>query len=98
MPFVQIIEFTTSRFSEVEPLMEDWVAKTEGKRSASRSVITRDRARANTFVQVVEFPSYEAAMANSDLPETQQVAERLSALCDAPPAFRNLDLVREDTL
>ena len=98
MAFVQIIEITTARLGEVEALMEEWITKTEGKRSASRSVIARDRARPNTYVQVVELPSYEAAMANSDLPETQQVAERLTALCDAPPAFRNLDLVREDTL
>lgn len=98
MSFIQVIEFTTSRYSEAEPLFEEWVAKTEGKRSASRSILTRDRDRPSTYVQVVEFPSYEAAMANSDLPETREVAERLAALCDGPPAFRNLDLVREDRL
>jgi hypothetical protein len=47
---------------------------------------------------VVEFPSYEEAMANSALPETIAFAEKLSALCVAGPTFRNLDLVRADEL
>jgi hypothetical protein len=98
MPFVQIIEMTTSRLGEVEALMEEWVDKTAGKRSASRSVLARDRDRPHTYVQVVEFPSYEEAMANSGLPETGEFAQRLSGLCDGPPTFRNLDLVREDRL
>ena len=49
-------------------------------------------------MQVVEFPSYEEAMANSALPETAAFAEKLSALCSAGPTFRNLDLVRVDQL
>jgi hypothetical protein len=32
------------------------------------------------------------------LPETAEFAQRLSRLCDGPPTFRNLDLVREDRL
>lgn len=98
MPFIQIIEITTSRLGEVEALMEEWVAQTEGRRSASRSVLTKDRDRPNTYVQVVEFPSYEQAMANSSLPETAEFSQRLTGLCDGPPTFRNLDLVREDRL
>lgn len=47
---------------------------------------------------MVEFPSYDEAMANSDLPETGEFAQRLTALCEGPPAFRNLDLVRQDRL
>lgn len=98
MSFVQIIEISTSRLGEVEALMEEWIEKTEGKRGASRSVLTQDRDRPGTYVQVVEFPSYQEAMANSDLPETGELAQRLSALCDGPPAFRNLDVLREDRL
>jgi len=98
MTFVQIIEITTSRLGEVEALMAEWITKTEGKRSASRSLLTQDRDRPSTYVQIVEFPSYEEAMANSDLPETGDFAERLIVLCDGPPSFRNLDLLREDGL
>ena len=57
-------------------------------------MLSADRDKANTYVQVVEFPSYEEAMANSNLPETSEFAERLNKLCDGPPSFRNLDVRR----
>ncbi len=37
-------------------------------------------------------------MANSELPETRELAERLAKLCDEPPTFRNLDIIRQDDL
>ncbi len=39
MTFVQIVEITTARLSEVEALLEEWITKTEGRRSASRSLL-----------------------------------------------------------
>ena len=98
MAFVQIIEMTTTKVPEVQELMNGWMAATEGRRSASRSVLTKDRERPDTYVQVVEFPSYEEATANSALPETTAFAEKLSALCVSGPTFRNLDVVRVDEL
>jgi quinol monooxygenase YgiN len=92
MPFVQIIEFTTSKPEEIEALSSEWQAQTEGRRTAQRGTLTQDRDRPNTYVQIVEFPSYEDAMANSELPETAAFAERVTALCDGPIAFRNLDV------
>jgi hypothetical protein len=76
MTFVQIIEMTTTKAPEIEELMDGWMAATEGRRSASRSLLTKDRKRPDTYVQVVEFPSYEEAMANSALPETTAFAEK----------------------
>ena len=96
MAFVQIIEVTTTRMSEIEAVMDNWLAATEGRRRAQRSLLTKDRDRPDTYMQVVEFPSYEEAMANSNLPETSAFAEHLTKLCDTPPSFRNLDVVRED--
>jgi hypothetical protein len=93
--FIQIIEFTTSRASELEALLDEWLERTEGKRTATRGVQARDRDRPNTYVQIIEFPSYEAAMTNSELPETGDVAARLAALCDGPPTFRNLDVAQD---
>ena len=95
MRFVQVIEFTTSRADELNALLDEWLEKTQGKRTATRGVQCRDRDRANTYVQIVEFPSYEEAMANSELPETAEVATRLAELCDGPPTFRNLDVSRD---
>ena len=98
MAFVQIIEFSTSRIDEVEALMEQWLKQTEGSRSAQRGTFTSDRDRPNTYVQIVEFPSYEQAMANSQLPATSEFAEQVTKLCDSAPTFRNLDVRRTDDL
>jgi quinol monooxygenase YgiN len=98
MEFMQIIEFTTNRFDEVEALMNAWVTKTEGERTARQATVTADRDKANTYVQIVEFPSYEEAMANSNLPATGEFAENIAKLCDGPAIFRNLDVRRVDEL
>ena len=95
MSFIQIIEFTTGRADELNALLDEWLEKTQGKRTATRGTQCRDRDRTNTYVQIVEFPSHEAAMANSELPETAEVAARLEELCDGPPTFRNLDVSRD---
>jgi hypothetical protein len=93
--FIQIIEFTTSRADEMDAMLDEWLEKTQGKRTATRGVEARDRDRPNTYVQIIEFPSFEDAMANSELPETAEVAARLAELCDGPPTFRNLDVARD---
>jgi quinol monooxygenase YgiN len=95
MRFIQIIEFTTSRVDELNALLDQWLDQTQGQRTATRGVQTRDRDRANTYVQIVEFSSHEQAMVNSDLPETTAFAARMAELCDGPPTFRNLDVTRE---
>ena len=98
MGFIQVIEFTTTRPSEVEALVDEWITKTAGRRTAQRGTFTQDRERPNTYLQIVEFPSYEDAMANSDLPETAAFAERLGQLCDGPTLFRNLDVRRTEEM
>ncbi len=98
MAFIQIIEYKTSRIDELQATLDAWLDKTKGKRAATRGTQTRDRDTANTYVQIVEFPSYEDAMANSNLPETAEFAAQLAALCDGPPTFRNLDVIREQDM
>lgn len=98
MKFVQIIEYTTSKPDEIAKIMDEWMAATEGKRTPTREVTGKDRDDSDRYFQIVEFPSYEEAMKNSELPETSQFAERIRALCDGPAVFRNLDVVREQDL
>jgi hypothetical protein len=98
MGFIQIMEITTKRVDEIQTLIDRWVASTEAGRTARRATRTADRDRTDTYLQIVEFPSYEDAMANSDLPQTGQFAEQLIKLCDTPPQFRNLDVRRVDDL
>ncbi len=98
MPFIQIIEYQTSRIEELNTALDGWLEATKGKRAATRGVQTKDRDATNAYVQIVEFPSYEEAMANSNLPETSEFAARLASLCDGPPTFRNLDVLREEQM
>ncbi|MBK1788695.1 hypothetical protein [Prauserella cavernicola] len=96
MTFVQLIEFKTTRYNEMNSLIDGWLRETEGKRTAAHAVMTQDRDHPGTYLEIVEFPSYDEAMANSNLPETSKFAEKMSALCDGPPVFHNLDVVRDD--
>lgn len=98
MAFIQIIEYKTARIDELNAALDAWLDKTKGKRAATRGTQTRDRDAANTYVQIVEFPSYEEAMANSSLPETTEFAAQLAALCEGPPSFRNLEVIREEQM
>ncbi|HET7173808.1 MAG TPA: hypothetical protein VFI30_05985 [Nocardioidaceae bacterium] len=98
MPFIQIIEYQTSRIEEVHAMLDSWLQSTQGKRAATRGVLTQDRDAPKTYVQIVEFPSYEEAMANSNLPETSEFAAKFGSLCDRPPTFRNLDVLRQEQM
>ncbi|GHC61808.1 ester cyclase [Streptomyces cinnamoneus] len=96
MTFVQVIDCKTSRYDDMNRLMDEWLAATEGRRTATRSVVGRDRAAADHYIEIVEFPSYEEAMKNSSLPETNRIFEEMVALCDGMPTFTDLDVVRDE--
>ncbi|MFF9777234.1 ester cyclase [Streptomyces sp. NPDC013978] len=98
MTFVQLIDCRTSRFDEMNRLMDTWVEQTKGKRTATHSVIGKDRSDGSHFVEIVEFPSYEEAMRNSGLPETERIFQEMVALCEEMPTFTDLDVVRDEQL
>ncbi|GAA4807075.1 hypothetical protein GCM10023200_50880 [Actinomycetospora chlora] len=95
--FVQLIEFRTQAYDEMDALIDGWMAEIGGDRTARWMVMGRDRDRADTYVEVVEFPSVEAAQRNSDSPVTSAFAGKMQGVCDGPPTFRNLDVVRAET-
>jgi hypothetical protein len=90
--FIQLIDFHTSRIDEVNATTEQWAEAIGAARSARWAITGADRENANSYVQIVEFPSHEAAMANSDHHATGEFADRLHKLCDGEPTFRNLDV------
>jgi hypothetical protein len=98
MKFVQIIEFKTDRIDDFNATLDEWLKKNEGSRIPTRATQTLDRDNDHVYLHIVEFPSYEKAMENSNRPETSEFAARLAALCDGPPVFRNLDVLREDDM
>ena len=93
MQFIQVIEYRTSRFDEMQALGQEWEAAAQSGTKARRRVLVRDRDEANHYMNIVFFDSYEEAMENSNDPVTQQFAGKLMALVDGEPTFHNLDVV-----
>lgn len=95
MKFAQIIEFRSSHGDQIKALEEEWMAASQGTRPHSIGISGVDRDRPDTFLVVVQWDSYEEAQKNNDLPQTNEYAQKMAALCDEPPTFRNID-VRTD--
>ncbi|MGW1136350.1 ester cyclase [Streptomyces zhihengii] len=98
MKFVQIIDYKTADFDGMNSVMERWVEQTKGKRTTGHAVTGKDRTDSRHYVDIVEFNSYEEAMENSHLPETDKMFQEMVALCDGMPSFTDLDVVREEQL
>jgi len=95
MAFVQVIEFNTTDIDSVRQVNEEWRRATEGKRTARREILARDRNNPGRYLAIVFFDSAESAAQNSNLPETQAAAEKYMALSDGPPAFSDLDVLED---
>ena len=93
MAFAQIIEFKSSDIEGIRKAGDDWQRATEGKRTARRQLLARDRSDPDRYFMIVFFDSYESAMANSQLPETQASADVFAALSDRAPTFYDLDIL-----
>lgn len=93
MAFIQIMEFRSSRYDEMRVVVDKWEQATEGKRTVQRRVLCQDREDPKQYVNIVFFDSYEAAMVNSALPETDALSKEFRELADGPTTFHNLDVV-----
>ncbi len=92
--FVQIIQYKTSKFDDMQKVADKFREQTEGRRTVARVMVCKDRDNAGQFMTIVEFPSYDAAMKNNNLPETEALSAEMMKLADGPPTFYNLDIVR----
>lgn len=98
MRFTQIVDFESTRMDEMRALMDEWDA--EGERrdyGPERSLLLKDRDNPDRYYAVVEFRSYEDATRNNEDPRTQQMAQRLEALCTRPTRFVNCDVLEVQT-
>jgi hypothetical protein len=95
MAFAQIIEFRTSDIDKVRQIDQRWWQATEGKRTARRQMLARDHADPDKYYAVVFFDSYDSAMRNSAMPETNTAAEQYLNASDGPPVFHDLDIIDE---
>lgn len=94
--FIQIIEYSTTRYDEVTKLGEEFRAE----RAAAgidvhpiRVTTLKSRDQGNRYFTIAEFGSYGDAMRNSDLPETKKFAAAMAQLTDGPPTFHNLEVI-----
>ncbi len=92
MSFVQIIEYETDKPDEVMKLGDSQMRENAGHQPFTRLTMTQDRDMPNHYETIVEFDSYEAAMANSRDPSTNEFAKKMAALCTKPPRYHNLDV------
>ena len=96
MGFIQIIKMSAADFADVETAHEEWLRATEGQRTVTRDVICENRDKPGEYWVLVEFPSYEDAMRNNDLPATAKIATQMAELSGGQLEFFNLDVRRRD--
>jgi hypothetical protein len=95
MAFIQIIEFRTTDIDAARRVNEDWWQATEGKRTVRREMLTRDRSDPTRYFAIVSFDSFESAMENSALAETQAAADLYIKATDGEPVFYDLDVLED---
>jgi len=95
MAFIQIMELQTSKIDEIQAAVDEWEKTTEGKRTVQRSFVCKDRDNPRRHFVVVFFDSYEDAMKNSALPETDALSKTTIGLADGALNFFNLDVIEE---
>ena len=95
MGFIQIIDFHATDIDELKKANEEWRTATEGKRTIRREIVARDHNDPSHYMVLAFFDSYESAMENSALPETQASAERFAALTENM-TFADLDVIEEN--
>ena len=95
MAFVQIIEFRTDKLDQIRSGGEDYEKDLAGKHKVRRRVVAEDRDHPGRYFLMAFFDSYEDAMQNSAMPETDALSKKLAALVDGPPSFSNLNIIEE---
>jgi hypothetical protein len=95
MGFIQIMMFNTSKPNELQALADEWEGATGGKNTVVRRVLCENRDNWGQYFNIVFFDSHEAAVANSALPETEELAAKLEGLVEGRPTFYNLDVIED---
>jgi hypothetical protein len=95
MSFIQIMQLQTSKIDEIRAAVDVWQKATSDKTTVTQSVISQDRDNPGRYWVIVSFDSYEDAMKNSSLPETDSLSQKTIALSDGAPIFFNLDVIEE---
>lgn len=97
MRFIQFIEFETDDIDAFSGEIDRWEEESVEWRTATHATLCADRDKPGSYVEIIEFPSYEAAMANSNDPRTGEFAARMATMT-SNRRFRNLDELKVSEL
>jgi quinol monooxygenase YgiN len=95
MAFIQIMECRSKQIDTLFAAEKEWEQATEGRRTTRHRIIARDRNDPDRYVIIVSFDSYESAMENSALPETDAFAAKYGEFVDGPMTFHDLDVLQD---
>ncbi|MAT36763.1 MAG: hypothetical protein CL420_01860 [Acidimicrobiaceae bacterium] len=90
MKFIQVMEFK-STIEEAQKGLEEYIEVAGSKTTARVVTICVDRDDPETIIQIIEFDSYESAMQNNELDETQESSSEHEENVGSV-TFRNLDV------
>lgn len=93
MEFMQIIEISTDRVHDLMELEDEWRSAARGRRTGIADWLCVDRSRPDRFFSVNLFPSYDAAIMNGALPETNALATKAAQIATA--SFHDCDVVQD---
>lgn len=92
--FIQLVEFETDDIDAVGEAIRKFREEHPEVMTFTTSRVAEDRDRPGTYISIVEFPSYEEAMKQSNHPALSAFVNTSEAPLMANRRFRNLD-VRE---
>ncbi|HEY2831082.1 MAG TPA: hypothetical protein VGJ14_01550 [Sporichthyaceae bacterium] len=92
--FLQIVVYSTSRIDEIRAAGKKFGAGASS--GPTRVIVCASLDVPNRYATIVEFDSYDAAMENSNRPETGEFAALMTSMCDGPPTFYNLDVIESE--
>ena len=93
--FIQLVEFETDDIDRVENAIRKFRDDHPDVMKFTFSRVGEDRDKPGTYISIVEFPSYETAMEQSNHPALSEFVQSSEAGMMANRRFRNLDVRSE---
>ena len=90
--FIQLIEYETNDVEAVQKAILKFRDEHPDVMTFATSVVAEDRDKPGTYISIVEFPSYEEAMKQSNHPALSEFVQSVGPELMTNQRFRNLDV------
>ena len=90
--FIQLVEFETNDVEAVQKAILKFRDEHPDVMTFTTSRVAEDRDRPGTYISIVEFPSYEEAMKQSNHPALSELVQSMGSELMVSRGFRNLDV------